>query len=110
MVNTNAIICYCSCLEYLPIGVTKISVNSAYLIAQQRYKMLTYTLLSYITHMSFDIVGLESVELRRIHVDLIILYKLLDKNIECNVCNVFTFNSVLNTRSHAYKLVKMDVD
>ena len=53
-----------------------------------------------------NIFGLESVELRRIHADLIILYKLLHKNIACNECNVFNFNSVLNTRGHAYKLVK----
>ena len=30
----------------------------------------------------------------------------MHKNIECNVCNVFNFNSVLNTRGHAYKFVK----
>ena len=53
-----------------------------------------------------NIVGLESVELRRMHNDLIILYKLLHKKIDCNVCNVFTFNNVLNTRGNAYKLVK----
>ena len=53
-----------------------------------------------------NIVGLESVELHRIHADLIILYKLLHRNIECNVCNVFTLNSVLKKRGHAYKLVK----
>ena len=53
-----------------------------------------------------NIVGLKSVELRRIHADLIILYKLLYKNIECIVCNVLNFSSVLNTRGHAYKLVK----
>ena len=35
-----------------------------------------------------------------------ILYKLLHKNIKSNLDNVFTFNSVLNIRSHAYKLVK----
>ena len=39
-----------------------------------------------------NIVGLESVELRKIHADLIILYKLLHKKIECIVCNVFSFN------------------
>ena len=53
-----------------------------------------------------NIVGLKSVELRRIHADLIILYKLLYKNIECIVCNNLNFSSVLNTRGHAYKLVK----
>ena len=57
-----------------------------------------------------NIVGLESVELRRIHVDLIILYKLLHKNIECNVCSVYNFNSVLNTRGGAYKLIEIDVE
>ena len=40
------------------------------------------------------------------HNDLIILCKLLHKKIDCNVCNVFTFNNVLNTRGNAYKLVK----
>ena len=53
-----------------------------------------------------NIVGLESVELHRIHADLIISYKLLQKNIEFNVLNVFTFNSVSNTKGHACKLVK----
>ena len=53
-----------------------------------------------------NIVGLELVELCRIHVDLIMLYKLLHKNIECNVCDSFTFNSVLNTRGYAQKLLK----
>ena len=46
-----------------------------------------------------NIVGLESVELRRIHANLIILYMLLHKNIECNVCNVFNFNSVKYKKS-----------
>ena len=31
---------------------------------------------------------------------------LLHKSIKSNVCNAFNFNIVLNTRGHAYKLVK----
>ena len=38
--------------------------------------------------------SLESVELRRIHTDLIILFEPLHKNIECNVGNILTFDSV----------------
>ena len=53
-----------------------------------------------------NIIDLESAELRRILTGLIILYKLLHKNIDCNVCNIFSFNSLLNIRGHAYKLVK----
>ena len=32
--------------------------------------------------------------------------KLLHKDFDCNLHNFFTFNSVLNTRDHTYKLVK----
>ena len=49
-----------------------------------------------------NIVGLESVELHTCRFNNFV-YVLLLKNIECNV---FIFNSVLNTRGHVYKLVK----
>ena len=54
-----------------------------------------------------NVVCLELVELLRRNTDLIILYKLLHKNIDCNVHNIFTFNRVLNTKSQAYKLAKL---
>ena len=53
-----------------------------------------------------NIVGLETLELRRMHTDLLTLYKLIHKKIDCSLINTFKFNNTVNTRGHAYKLVK----
>ena len=40
------------------------------------------------------------------HTDLLTLYKLIHKKIDCSLINTFKFNNTVNTRGHAYKLVK----
>jgi len=50
--------------------------------------------------------GLPSLELRRLHLDLIFCYKVVFGLVGVNVDDFFQFNHAANTRGHAYKLFK----
>jgi len=50
--------------------------------------------------------GLPSLELRRLHLDLIFCYKLVFGLVSVSFSHFFEFSHVQKTRSHAYKLYK----
>jgi len=50
--------------------------------------------------------GLSSLELRRLHLDLIFCYKVVFGLVGVNIDDFFEFNHAANTRGHAYKLFK----
>jgi len=50
--------------------------------------------------------GLHSLELRRLQLDLIYCYKIVFRLVDVNFSDFFEFSRVTNTRSHAYKLYK----
>ena len=50
--------------------------------------------------------GLSSLELRRLHLDLIYCYKIAFGVVDLNLSDFFEFSSVTATRGHAYKLYK----
>ena len=50
--------------------------------------------------------GLLTLELRRLHLDLIFCYKIVFGLVSVNFDNFFTFSTVTNTRGHKYKLYK----
>ena len=49
---------------------------------------------------------LPSLELRRLHADLVMCYKLVFGHVECKLSDFFTLNSSAVTRGHMYKLYK----
>jgi len=49
---------------------------------------------------------LPSLELRRLHLDLIFCYKVVVGLVGVNIDDFFEFNHAANTRGHAYKLFK----
>ena len=52
--------------------------------------------------------GLPSLELRRLHLDLVYCYKIVFGFVKLNFCDYFDF-SVAPTRGHVYKLINIDV-
>jgi len=50
--------------------------------------------------------GLPSIELKRLHLDLIFGYKVVFGLVGVNADDFFEFNHAANTRGHAYKLFK----
>jgi len=50
--------------------------------------------------------GLPSLELRRLHLDLIFCYNVVF-GLGVNIDDFFEFNHAANTRGHAYKLFKL---
>ena len=50
--------------------------------------------------------GLPSLELSRLHLDLIFCYKVVFGLVGVNIDDFFEFNHAANTRGHAYKLFK----
>jgi len=50
--------------------------------------------------------GLPSLELRRLHLDLIFGYKVVFGLVGVNIDDFFEFNHAANTKGHAYKLFK----
>ena len=51
--------------------------------------------------------GLPSLQLRRLHLDLIFCYKVDFGLVDVNIDDFFEFNHAANTRGHAYKLFKL---
>ena len=54
-------------------------------------------------------VGLPSLELRRLHLDLVYYYKMVFGLVKLNFPDFFEF-LVLSTRGHAYKLYSLSID
>jgi hypothetical protein len=96
---------YASCV-WSPVYTTSIklieSVQRKFTKRLQGYSHLNYT--SRLTNL-----GMESLELRRLHSDLIFTYKILLGLTKINPADFFTFpSSAHNTRGHAHKLVLND--
>jgi ribonucleases P/MRP protein subunit RPP40 len=48
--------------------------------------------------------GLERLELRRLHADLLFLFKIVNGFVACDISQVLTYASTVNTRGHRHKL------
>ena len=65
-------------------------------------------LLPLLQQVSYDerliFLGLERLELRRLHADLLFLFKIVNGFVACDISQVLTFASAVNTRGHKHKL------
>jgi hypothetical protein len=48
--------------------------------------------------------GLERLELRRLHADIMFLFKIVNGFVACDISQVLTYASTVNTRGHRQKL------
>jgi hypothetical protein len=46
--------------------------------------------------------GLERLELRRLHADLLFLFKIVNGIVACDISQVLTYASTVNTRGHRH--------
>jgi hypothetical protein len=72
------------------------------MFTRRLYDVCNMQQVSYDERLAF--LGLERLELRRLHADLMFLFKIVNGFVVCDISQVLTYASTVNTRGHRHKL------